>query len=444
MVLCSIKVSAQDHKDFRYYDSLTFSLGEKQHWDSLISVYKDAVSHQFDWYYLEMRAGIAFYNKKNYEDALFCFRKAYKYNSDDVNTQEYLYYSLLFSGRTDEARAFLHEMNPDLIDRIKPAKNPIVSGVYIEGGMAFSNNFSKNQQIIRQETTPNDYTEADLNNNIRYFNLGLTHHIGKRITIYQAYSYVGIDKLKQIRLNIAPPYNLDAAENYKINQQQYYLQMGWASYNKISIKPAFHYLYNKFSTIYWSGDSIYPNLDKQTQKIISEYLFSLMLQKEYRKFTLGINASWSNLDKGTQLQGGLSLNYLFQNWHALRSTTNLDILSDKNSDKTITLPKLRVFFSERLSLPLTPRLYTGVSATVGNLCHANEMNGLYVYNSSDAINYKVGFDASYYLNQHFSLSLFYNFIDKSNNYFKENNNVITINHYNYNNHFLIGAIQWKI
>ncbi len=446
LLICisSYETFAQSNKDFRYYDTLSSKYYSNQAWDSLIYVYNDAVSNQYDWYYLQMRIGIAFYEKKNFPEATFYFKKAYKHNPDDVTTQEYLYYSLLFSGREDDARAFLHQIDHDLIQKINPIKNPTISGVYIEGGIAFSNNIPKIDLDNSKHTEMPEYSESDLNKNMTYFHFGLTHKIGKRITVYQAYSIVGIDKQKTIRItppkdSLKPP--IDIINNYTISQKQYYIQLGWTQFNKFTIKPAFQLMYNNFSTIFL--DSVSQNI-KHANLTIYEYLASIMAEKEIGRFTLGLNASWSNLDKGTQFQGGINLSHLFQNWHTLLSTTRINLLFDKNTNPLITASRLRAFISQKFSLPLSKHIYGGVTGTFGSLCHANEMNGLYVYNSTDAINYKLGLDATYFLNQHFYLSLHYNYINKSNSYLKEINNNTTINHFNYNNHFLIGAIQWKI
>ncbi len=444
-----MSVHAQEGKDFVYFDTLTTQLYNRGSWDSLIRVANEAIDQEQDWYYLRYRMGVAFYAKKDYEDAQYQFKKAYTFNPDNETNQEYLYYSLMFSGRTAEAKAFSRKMYPDLLKKINPPKNPIISSIYVEGGMASSNNFSTNKQRIATDTLTGDYKEADLSDKMIYFHLGFTHSLGKRITLYHAYSYVGIDKEKQIKFNYwpLPPFssnNIDTSGSYKISQHQYYLQASWIEFNKFVFKPAFHLLYNNFSALSWGGDTLPPYGIVSQKTVLYEYLLSLSIQKEYRNTSLGLSASWSNLGKGTQLQGGLSLNIAFPKFYRLFSTTNLGVLSDKNKDPLIDYPKLRLFFSERFSMPLSSKIMAGITGTFGNVCHANEANGMLVYNSSDAINYKLGLDLSYYFNQHFSLSLYYNYLSKSNSYLTVYNKISSIQHFNYTNQFIIGAIQWKL
>ena len=442
--LTSFSLSAQNNKDFRYFDTLSYQMIAHQDWDSMVIIYEDAIANQQNWFYLQLRVGIAFYEKKEYDNACVHFKKAYRYNSNDLPTQEYLYYSLLFSGKSDEARAFTKKMDTDLLLKINPPENGIINSVYIEGGLASSNNFSKNQHRISQEVIPGDYYETDLSNGVSYFHLGLTHQIGKCFTLYQAYSYVGIDKLKQIQFKNEPKYSsfdINTENPYKIAQHQYFLQVGWTRYDGLAIKPAFHLLYNKFWSIAWDNNLNYVVPAKTT---LFEYLLSVLIEKNHGKFNSGISASLSNLGKGTQIQGGITFSYRFTQLHSLLSTSNLGIINDNNNDPLINGSSLRLFASEHLSLPLSSRIFSGISVSYGNLCHANELNGLMVYNSSDAINYKLGANISYLLNKHFYLSLYYNYSELSNSFLKFNNNISTVSHFNFTNQFIIGAIQWKL
>ncbi|MCU0409034.1 MAG: hypothetical protein MUD02_08815, partial [Bacteroidales bacterium] len=67
---------AQDNTDFRYHDSLTYKLYTDKNWNELISAAKKALHDGHDYYYLRMRIGIAYYEKKQYASAATHFRKA--------------------------------------------------------------------------------------------------------------------------------------------------------------------------------------------------------------------------------------------------------------------------------------------------------------------------------------------------------------------------------
>ena len=59
-------------------DAQTYSLWQKKDWNGLIAAGKKALKADIDFYYLRVRMGIAYYEKKNYHMALLHFEKAYK------------------------------------------------------------------------------------------------------------------------------------------------------------------------------------------------------------------------------------------------------------------------------------------------------------------------------------------------------------------------------
>ena len=87
-------------------DAQTYSQWQKKDWDGLIATGKQALKADIDFYYLRVRLGIAYYEKKNDHMALHHVEKAYKLQSNESYLKEYLYYSYLFAGREADAMAF--------------------------------------------------------------------------------------------------------------------------------------------------------------------------------------------------------------------------------------------------------------------------------------------------------------------------------------------------
>ncbi|MEJ2005514.1 MAG: hypothetical protein P8X57_11240, partial [Cyclobacteriaceae bacterium] len=170
IILILISSFAFGQHSFSYYDSITFSLYEQGRYSELIREGNAALSAGYDSYYLRMRLGIAYYSLNRFEHAYRHFKKAYSVSSDLVSA-EYLYYSLIFSGRTEQARLFLCE-NSELLPEIQDRCKAVVAGVYAEGGVKRSSG------------------EARTIGDITFFHAGLTHQPGKRWEIYQGYSRV--------------------------------------------------------------------------------------------------------------------------------------------------------------------------------------------------------------------------------------------------------------
>nr|NQU89727.1 hypothetical protein [Bacteroidota bacterium] len=104
LMLQPLSTFSQEKQDFRKIDSLTYSLYQQGKWDKLITVGEKALGQGLDYYYLQIRVGIAWYEKQNYRRAIPHFEEALKFNLVDQTVLEYLYYSYLLSGRNYDMR----------------------------------------------------------------------------------------------------------------------------------------------------------------------------------------------------------------------------------------------------------------------------------------------------------------------------------------------------
>ena len=102
----SLFIQSQETISYPIVNIETYNLYLKSDWSALIKTGKRALKNNIDFYYLQVRMGIAYYELKKYRKAIPYFENARKQNSDDELIKEYLYYSYLFSGRVDDARKF--------------------------------------------------------------------------------------------------------------------------------------------------------------------------------------------------------------------------------------------------------------------------------------------------------------------------------------------------
>src|ERR1039457_6036722 len=83
---------SQDTLNSKIVETKSYQLYLDKNWKELISFGNKAVENGFDYYYLRMRIGTAYYEQKNYRTAQEHFWKAYQFNSTDDLSMEYLYY----------------------------------------------------------------------------------------------------------------------------------------------------------------------------------------------------------------------------------------------------------------------------------------------------------------------------------------------------------------
>ena len=163
-------VKAQDRTDFFYYDSLTYKQYEDGRWKDLAKSGKEALSMGYDYYYMRMRIGISYYERKSYINAIRHFKKALGFNNNDQIATEYIYYSYLFSGKYYTADAWTKLFSLSLSEKtgVNTAKKNRFSVDYL-------NNRSESEDIVNYFLSISDLLEpGNLIIPISYSNIGIT------------------------------------------------------------------------------------------------------------------------------------------------------------------------------------------------------------------------------------------------------------------------------
>ena len=192
-------LSAQDKSDFRTIESRLSVNNNMKNWDKVIEIGKEAISKGLDYYYLRYYTGVAYFEKGEYRHATLEFEKAYTFNSFDNTMLEYLYYSYVFSGRATDARALALKLATSLKEKLNIHNIVLIESINIEGGYQFSNTQTVDGKRRNSLLKPGDiYAETDLNKNISYAHLGIRHLLGGRLSIYQSFSSINIQKEKHI------------------------------------------------------------------------------------------------------------------------------------------------------------------------------------------------------------------------------------------------------
>lgn len=194
----------------------SYQLYLDKNWSELIDFANTSISKGFDYYYLRLRLGIAYYENKNYVAALPHFKQALTFNSEDELCLEYIYYCYIYTARYDEARWFSKQLSETLKEKIGILNQQSVALVSIEAGT----------KITDKKTYPsNDPNNVDGNyfNPPAYAQLGLCHYIKNRFSLFHAVTYFS----QQSFVN-------------KVNQYQYYLKAAIPLKNNFSISTSLH------------------------------------------------------------------------------------------------------------------------------------------------------------------------------------------------------------
>lgn len=435
-------VYAEAQQEVENIDQKTYQLFQNKMYKKVIYVGEKAIKNGTDYFYLRNRIAISYFELKNYRLAIYHFEKAMKFNGDDPTTLEYLYYAYIFSGRNGDANLLI-SIFPDYLKEKINYKRKYLNSIYLEGGPSLSNNISKNGGLDIDGDT-SIYGESDLNDKMIYFHLGLKHDLFSRLSIYHGFSNLAISKRKTIMNN-----NKDTTFDYTVKQMEYYINADFQLSKGLKITPALHLISVKADVTNASFDTVsFKYLYSNSSLNMSNYVMSLGLTKEYKKFSVNIFATYSNLNSQKQWQLGVSGTYFpFGNLDMYCNTT-LALLNTKS--KVITPGsggnrEFRLIYDQMLGAKIVSNLWLEASVSIGNLANYSEKNAFIVYNIADKINLKSGITAIYSLSNNFELSLRYQYLSRESSYM---NFIDAINQQeiltNYQNNTIIGGIKWKL
>lgn len=437
-LLFVFRQSQAQSSPFRTYDSLTFALYNAGDWKNLIKTGDSAIEAGHDYFFMQMRTGIAYFQLKKYRKATKYFRKALTYSTADQGASQYLYYSYLMGGCPEMAEAMNYASALNATDTVMKVR---FKSVYAETGFtAGAVSEATPGQIMGDSMV---YGEREVYQDVFYYHAGTKIKFAPRTSVYVSGSLLRINRQKQFAFNL---YNettnnlatYDTTFNYDYAQKDLYAAANFLSANGILIMPAFHYSGGKPVNI----ASLYSGTDYsfvQTPFTYSHYAFSVMMLKNTGNIALGLQASVAKLSsEGNQLQSSVSAT-----WFPLG---NLNLYA------TATLTALRYGGSNYLiadgsfGLKLLPRLWLEGLVTRGNMQYSTEKNAFIIYNMAEKIVMRSGANLIIPINSHLEISLMYRyFIREYDNWYLNgiSDTKLTASATRYNNQSFYGGVKWN-
>jgi hypothetical protein len=204
-------LKGQDTLNSSKVEQRSYQLYENKKWADLETFGKTSIAAGFDYYYLRMRIGIAFYEEGKYIPAQKHFEAALKYNADDVVALEYLYYCYIYTARYEEARWISRCFPKPLARKLKTDTLSSVGYMIVEGGIKSSDS-------------------SNLYKNGVYFHAGLGHYVANRFSLFHAVTY----------------FEQGTYQGHG-SQFQYYLRANVPLKKNWLISPAFQYMGKTFT-----------------------------------------------------------------------------------------------------------------------------------------------------------------------------------------------------
>ena len=421
---------AQDVSSFIVVEETSTDLYIAKNWEALANYGNKAIGNGYDYFYLRLRLGIAYYEQKKYMKAVKHFEKAVKFNSSDKLALEYLYYSYIFSARESEARALISMFPIRLKYLIKPQKNKFFECFSFEGGLATSNQnrIFKNIDI---NGPLNKYGEASINNGMSYWQAGFAHQLGNKFSVFHSYSDIKINFIRKINAN-----NKDTLDNYKLNQHDYYISCV-NQFKHFSISPALHLIslnFGKLNANYNLSDNKYIFNKKDTSFI--NFASSVSVIKNIGKYCHNLSFGFSQLNGFVQFQTAFATCFYPFGKTNLYATSSIIHLNEDYTN--------RIIIMQKIGFKIMPKLWAEFALTYGNMKNYCENNAFVVFNTEDKILSKYGFSINAPLFKHLEFSLRYTYFNRENSYYRASNFDLEEVKINYKTQILLGGIKWKL
>ena len=340
-----MNLSAQKKITPAFAENETYKMYLNKNWKGLISVGKKALDYEYDYFYLRMRLGIAYYELQNYKIAQTHFSKALAFNSKNDLAKEYLYYCYLFTGKNEEARKLSNLFSPKLSKKLLHTKQSKIEFVNFEGAI---------------KSTDKDYLDSNNKNHFesaKYLQIGLKHYVKKSYSLFHAATYFN--------------QNTSLGE---VKQLQYYLNATIPLKNNWAISPAFHLINTKFT-----GNSNNQFLSSNNNNIA----LSLSIKKNIEKIDLSLGTTFSNTGANDQINHFGTLSYApFGNSKFVIGTTEYLHTSDNYENSTLAHAPFVYFKPTKLTSIKLSYLKNDTSNII-------EDNGYLVNNSYDLTEQRV-------------------------------------------------------
>lgn len=287
-LLFLVAVSAQEKWNYTEVDKKSYELYEQQKWAELIDFTDEARNNGIDYFYLQARTGIAYYNLKKYRKASDFFLKAWENDPNFEWLQEYLYYSLVYSGQSVEAAKIANEFAENLKKKIDYQKREILLAA-VEAGYTFNPDFDQltNNSFDEDLNVGNNYGEAFFLKDYHFESVDFSHQIAPGLGINHNFTYVNVNRQQQVDWGVQYTFPI------KTNQFQYFINPYFVIGKKLNLSPSFNVIWGNSS--YFLGGYTEQPIFREKEIKFADFILSLSSWSHFGNFSPGVEANAANI-----------------------------------------------------------------------------------------------------------------------------------------------------
>ena len=438
LVLLTI-THGQTEINFSSLDKQTYGLYLDKNWKDLASLGKKGLDNGFDYFYLRMRIGIAYYEQGNYRQAIPHFRKALTFNSKDQYANEYLYYSYLFSGYNADAINLSDKFTAKLKHKLGIKTVTGLRGFSIYNTYSFNTNRDKLDELeISEGLTTLGWQDIKLNYNL--FQVNFEHMVSPKLSISHGYGYLKKQRYHLIQINGINYVYPD--ETYKQFQAFFSGNLLLAdglttglTLHYINLRPLIHL--ETTGGFGGGGSTTYSQTDAS-----HNYAGYFSVNKKLGLFNFGLGLAVANLNDNIQFQKDLFLTFFplgnLYFYLSSQATHHSDFLNLDN-------PVNKWIFEQKIGFKIFNPLWVELYGSYGEKSDFIDYNGTVIYNDFNPITSNMGFNliiSPGKTGTQLFLNYRYQTIRSSFNHYSDNT-INTINDIYFNTHTITGGIKWN-
>ena len=235
-----ISAKSQIKLNFPEVDRKSYELFQEKKWNELIQFSSEARTQGIDFFYLQVRTGIAWYNQGKYRNSIRWFKEAYSNDKSFDWLQEYLYYSLVYSGQKLEAMKYA----PDFSEAVKKKigfKEKGITRLAFESGYCINPDFEdlKTRSFSSLFNLGGDYGEGYFLKNYSFYSFDLSQRISPKLTLSHNLTYIGVNREAVV------DWSGQTNSPIRTNQFNYYINPIWIIGKKLNISPSLNVIFGE-------------------------------------------------------------------------------------------------------------------------------------------------------------------------------------------------------
>lgn len=430
-IVSLFSTQAQTQKTMGAVDTITYQQFVNKDYKALQKTGKEALKEGIDFYFLRTRVGISYFEQQNYESALPHFKKAQEIFSLDTLIQEYYYYSLLYTGRKEDAYDLAKGFTTPMQQKVgfkKHSMAQVFEEVSISTGILRNSNIAKYGNVDIKDT--NIYAEATDQGNAKLASIVLKNRITPRLSLTTGFSYFETSSFGKVQT-----FDSTADKKYTNNPFQLNVALDYLLPFGLKVGAAFG-IYHEASN-YYNAQFDTTNFSFQYSDQLSTqnpYTGSLFLTYRWNRFEFFTSGSIGRLGKTKQKQGELGIAYFPLGNQNLYGVTSGTILQNDTTTNYI--------IHQKIGGKIIKPLWYEVSGSYGIFRNYIGSSGFSTYNTVDPILFNSSISIRWYYKNLVIIPAYGFQIREGSTLIVDNLlNVNLLNH-KYNNHLITLTAKW--